>query len=138
MDIREFARLAVAVPVPFVAKGRDWSGWDCYGLVCCLYRDVFGVELRGLGDAYRDTKSARIPDLVRHEQRSCWIEVRVPVPGDVVILLLRRRPWHCAVALGAGQMLHVDDDGIGTRTERIASLNWRGRLDGFWRHELLA
>ena len=36
---------AKAMSVPFVPLGRGYSGWDCWGLVMCGYRDVLGIEL---------------------------------------------------------------------------------------------
>ena len=46
MDIIEFANAIVGVP--FKSRGRDRSGWDCWGLVVAFYRECFGIELMEL------------------------------------------------------------------------------------------
>ena len=43
MDINEFCRKSVGVP--FLQHGRDWYAWDCWGLICVAYKELFGIIL---------------------------------------------------------------------------------------------
>lgn len=135
IDLQSFAKSAIGVP--FVDKGRDRSGWDCWGLCVCAYREVFGIELPRLDGEYDGAKSRSVPELVRRERQTAWKAVRLPVPGDVIVLRIRGHPWHCGLCIGGGQMLHVTV-GVETCVERYNAPNWAKRIDGFWRYELLA
>lgn len=33
------------IGIPFVDKGRDFNGADCYGLVMLYYKEVLGIEI---------------------------------------------------------------------------------------------
>ena len=52
MDLEQFAAEVVGIPVPFMEQGRDRAGWDCWGVIVCAYREVYGIELPDLGEHY--------------------------------------------------------------------------------------
>ena len=122
MPLAEFIRRAIAVP--FVEQGRGWSGWDCWGVVVMLHREVLGVELPRYTTGHSDAWAGHPPK---------WDNVSRPEPGDVVQLCIAGRPIHVGIAIGDGLMLHSDPT-AGTVVERLASPKWSHRVEGFYRY----
>ena len=59
MDLEQFAAEVVGIPVPFKEQGRDRAGWDCWGIIVCAYREVYGIELPDLGEYYDHARGSR-------------------------------------------------------------------------------
>lgn len=139
MTLPEF--VARALGTPFRAKGRDWRGVDCWGLVYLAYRELRGVDLPTYADDYaeRDLRGSRaLGGLVAREAES-WRLVRAAgEPSgaedilDVVVLRLGGRPVHVGLYLGEGRFLHAEEK-IGVVVERLASPMWARRLEGIYR-----
>lgn len=120
-----------AIGVPFKDRGRDHTGWDCWGLIWRAYCDVLGLELPCLEDvpALQNWQAKDIFALVHREH----IEVHPGQerPGDV--LVFRGLPVHVALVVEPGLMLHVEE-GIATCVESYRSVLWRHKLIGIYRH----
>ncbi len=124
MDWPEFLAKAISA---FVEHGRDYSGWDCWGLVVCGYRDVLEIELPGYEDWYGRTNDAEaLLKAFRHGRefrgRECGRET-----GAIAVILRRRDPIHVGVVIGE-DILHCEP-GIGTVLEPIAGL----KVESYWR-----
>lgn len=135
MTPEKFARLAIEVP--FVEKGRSWSGWDCWGAVVLFHHEVLGIDLPSYVTDYADagnTMEGRetLRRLITHHLPK-WISVARPEPGDVVLLNIGGRPIHVGLALGGGLMLHTEAK-VNTVIERLASPMWARRIEGFYRY----
>ena len=122
------------VGTPFVEHGRDPAiGWDCWGLVCFVYREHLGVELPSFDADYEDTEDvARLASLFDGGLQD-WDEVdeKQVVAFDGILVHMLGRPSHCAVALGGGLMLHTLH-GSGTTIIRLRSHLWHPT--GFFRY----
>jgi cell wall-associated NlpC family hydrolase len=131
MELLEFARHAISVP--FVERGRSWEGWDCWGLICVAYRELFGFELPDFLDRYKTTHEKR--DLFRlrrtfvNEKTMGWSEPSDPAPGDVAIILRQAVPIHIGLLLTPDRILHAEN-GTGTVHEPLSAF----RIEGFYRH----
>lgn len=135
MTLDEFAIRALAVP--FVDHGRDWSGWDCWGLVIVAYRECLGLSLPSHADAYADAGESRTTRgevaAVAVAERARWLEIDAPSAADVVLLTLAGRPVHVGLMLDGRRFLHAER-GVGTIIERLASPIWAKRIGGYYRH----
>jgi cell wall-associated NlpC family hydrolase len=128
--MRDFTRY---VGIPYKDKGTDpATGLDCWQLVRYFHKQELGRELPdylALYDSSLDPDSASgafvraIPD---------WRAVDPPAFGDVLIFRIARGPWHCAVYLEEGKMLHIDQ-GHNSVIESVDSLRWRNRIYGVYR-----
>lgn len=141
MDLDAFAASIVERAVPFVDKGRDRDGIDCWGLVLLAYREIYGIELPPMDGAYKATSDrVRLEEVVRREQVRAWRRVEDPKPGDVVVFWVadcghaRRCASHVGLVLGGGRMLHAQE-GTEACVEHYDRLVWQRHVEGFWRHE---
>ena len=122
--------------VPFVEKGRDYSGLDCYGLVRLSYHEIFGVDLPDYRDQYEDTGNSRdsrlaLSELIAMKKRK-WEPVAKYQPMDVALFNLGGMPIHVGIMIDKKNFLHCEKK-IGTVIESISSLAWNRRLNGVFR-----
>ncbi len=62
-----------------------------------------------------------------------WSKVETPQAGDLMILRITGRPWHCAIMLDGLSMLHALER-VGVVHERIDTMLWRNRIEGIYRY----
>lgn len=123
-----------ALDVPWVDRGRDWTGWDCWGLVRLAFADCFGIILPGGGEF-----SCREPQAAGQALAAgaaAWLAVDWgrERPGDVLFA----RPCHVGLILGRGEMLHCSEQAGRTLIQRYDNALWRGQTEGIYRHVQLA
>ena len=125
--------------IPFLAHGRSMDGCDCWGLVTLIHRDVLGIDLpdyhecyRGMGDLKR-----RAAGFMDHRQDD-FVEVQKPLPGDCVLLLMRRLPVHvgiyAGVSNGADNMIHTEEQRGAAHLEKLYSKLFPSANPTFHRH----
>jgi cell wall-associated NlpC family hydrolase len=129
--MRDFTRY---VGIPYKDKGTDpATGLDCWQLVRYFYAQELGVtvpDYMALYDSSLDPISSSgaivkaIPDWRPREGE--------PVFGDVLVFRIAKGPWHCAVYVGDGLMLHIDE-GHNSVIEKVQSIRWRDRIYGTYR-----
>jgi cell wall-associated NlpC family hydrolase len=104
-------------------------GLDCWQLVRHFYASELHQEIPNYMAFY--DSSLRIRDAQAAIERAIpeWRKVLVPAFGDVLVFRITDAPWHTAVALEDGRMLHTDE-GHGSVIESITSLRWRERFYG--------
>jgi probable lipoprotein NlpC len=129
MELTEFINLAIGVS--FLDQGRDFHGWDCWGMTCRAYRECFGIELPDLdrcsilsyeqGRELFDSLAVAYREVERGREQA----------GDVVIL--RGIPCHAGLVAKPGLMLHVDEK-CDTCVESYTSGVWKTRVIGIYRH----
>ena len=135
MTLTEF--IARAILVPFVNKGRDWHGWDCWGMLRLFHDRVLRIDLPDYSESYTDAGHSaesreRLATLFQTGLTS-WRAVSEPEPGDGVLLNIGGRPIHVGLAIGEGRMLHTSRR-INTVIERLDAPMWARRIEGFYRH----
>ena len=126
------ADLADLVGIPFVEKGRDRSGADCYG--------VFKMAQERFGNNVPDVDVSafaplRIDELMR-EQLPLWEKLIDPAPGDAVALAMEPEMpdlvQHYGVYVGEGKFIHTLSK-TGSMIVPLAHPFWEKRLRGFYR-----
>jgi cell wall-associated NlpC family hydrolase len=125
------------IGVPFLARGRDHAGCDCFGLVYLVYRDVLGITLASYVEAYASTEErAEIAALIAGDA-SAWPWTSVPAgrEREFDVALFRRGGLdsHIGIVAARGRMLHVEDGGQSC-IETYGNGKWHARLAGFYRH----
>ncbi len=122
------------IGIPFLEKGRDRSGIDCYGLVRLVLAEQFNVDMPSYTEIYESIEEDAkvIGDTIYHAAMQ-WDRVESANPGDVCILRMLGHPMHCGIMADDRHMLHVienTDSGI----EDITRPHWKPRVIGMFRY----
>lgn len=73
------------IGIPFVNKGRNYNGCDCYGLVKLYYKDILGIDIPDVIANPKQIKLAYIEYL--DNVSKYWKEHNTPIEGSVVAML---------------------------------------------------
>ena len=97
------------IGIPFLDRGRDRNGCDCWGLALLAMRH-FGKDVPDFDVSCFDTPSIHaIYDGER--ARWAWQKVSIPEQGDLAVMCLDPRfpemVQHVGVYIGAGRVLHT-------------------------------
>lgn len=133
------------VGTPYDERGRTRNGVDCWGLLCVVKAERFGVMLpafEGLG--YHDFAPGSGDRAARNEALAAfmashmagWRAVREAdlIAGDAILLRQLGHPVHCGVVVARGWFLHIEE-GIDAACEEWIGIKWRNRVVGFYRWE---
>ena len=114
-----------AVGVPFVPHGRDYDGWDCWGLVWRAYLDVRGIRLPSYDAQYDQITDWR--RLVRAFAAGVqeWVLTPTPSTGDVALIYRRGLAIHVGLIVPDRRILHVEE-GVETTQELTAHMRVEG------------
>jgi cell wall-associated NlpC family hydrolase len=132
---------AAYIGIPFLDLGRTRAGVDCWGLVCVVYQDQFGVLLPSYTARYANCKDhAEVARLVLAEESSSpeWTDIPMgsEQEGDVVIFNVQGDPSHCGIVLNPPFFLHCDEL-CDTVRDSYSRAGWARRVVKFKRHRAL-
>lgn len=131
MNLIEFATLAIGVP--FVIGGREFTGWDCWGLVYVAYRDVFNIGIGRFDDEYTENVTFNELAALISREKPAWSEVDQPMPGDISLYRVGRYESHIGLVLPGNRLLHCEAK-INTVHEPLNTPVWKNRHVGYYRH----
>lgn len=120
------------VGLPFLEKGRDRDGLDCWGLVRLVYLEKYGIELPAYTECYKNTKDKTIGGVIDENLALEWQEVSEPAQGDIIVLRILGQPFHVGLVIDGQRMLHCER-GVGSVIENYKGMKWRKRVIGFYR-----
>lgn len=125
------------VKIPFVEKGRDFNGCDCWGLAKLIYEKETGLILPSFLE-YENTKDIRaISKMIRENQfGNDWVKIKDDVqPLDVLVFRMMGAVAHVGIVVKKGLMIHCQKDINTTHEEyNLKSSGWLERLEGVYRH----
>lgn len=115
------------VGTPYRERGRDFDGFDCWGLVVHGYRDEFGVDVPDHGPDFPEGQSdaafvMTAQRLIR-QQRKLWTPLTRAVPGATVLIRRGGHPVHTGLVTPGGDLLHADADIGQVLRERLSDLS---------------
>ena len=120
------------VGIPFLAKGRDKDGIDCWGLVRLVYKEQFNIELPSFSEEYEADDTARMKELVAQYLEG-WEETKEPKPGTGVLFRILGFESHMGIYLGDNKFLHCRENQSAV-IESLDKIEWRNRLVGFFNY----
>lgn len=131
------------VGLPFVDKGRDWAGIDCWGLLRLVYAETFGLDLPSFADGYATTADrVAVAALIGRSvgRATPWQTVASGAerPGDGILIREGGEPRHVGIVVRPGRMLHATREAGAAVIENYRGCLWRRRIIGFYRHHDLA
>ena len=120
--------------VPFVDRGRNWDGCDCWGMVRLIARYEYGLDYPALDGRYATSDDGGAVGALIEAERDNWqpIEHGTERGGDFVTLAVRGSEAHVGTVLEPGLMLQT----IKTTGPVVASYKrnpWRKRVREFYR-----
>jgi cell wall-associated NlpC family hydrolase len=130
--------VATYVGIPFLERGRDRRGCDCWGLCRLVWREQFGLEVPSYVEGYRSTTDAAEISALIHGSRGLWrqVELEEARPGDGLLIRMQGVPMHVGVVVEPPAFLHVER-GINGCVDRFDSPRWARRVLGAFRHEAM-
>jgi probable lipoprotein NlpC len=122
MTLNEFQRKAIGVP--FVERGRDYEGWDCWGLVVAAYRDVLGIHVPDYVDYYSTQEYRLIARVFAGRSGDEWVKVD-PRPMAIACIYRRGVVIHVGLVVPGRKIMHVEQ-GVETCLQPITSFRIEG------------
>jgi cell wall-associated NlpC family hydrolase len=128
----------VSPPIPWLDKGRDRAGCDCWGYVRLIYAEQLGIDLPSFSERYVTALDRNaVADSMDEEIEAHWR----PVEGEPrkvfdVVLLDTPEGKHVGVYLGnerGDEWFTHSMEGIGSCRSRLGDAIWRGRLEAVYR-----
>ena len=120
------------VGIPFLAKGRDRDGIDCWGLVRLVYKEQFNIELPSFSEEYEADDTARMKELVAQYLEG-WQETKEPKPGTGILFRVMGFESHMGIYLGDNKFLHCRENQSAV-IESLDRIEWKNRLVGFFNY----
>ncbi|GMB00240.1 NlpC/P60 family protein [Pelosinus sp. IPA-1] len=115
---------------PFVNGGRGPDSYDCWGLVCEVFK-MYGIELPDYKISCEDVS---LIDGEINEQRNRWCrcEGEPPVPA-LVVMRFNQAVFcnHTGVYIGDGRFIHTAEK-MGVHIDHIDSPAWRRKIEGLY------
>ena len=128
MTLPDWNRFAErAMTVPFKDMGRDFDGWDCWGLCVVAYRELFQIELPDVD--YTSATRLRENAKILTREKAQFQQIKTPVLGCIALITRGGRPIHAGLVSTHGLILHCEER-VWTVQESITAL----RIDGYYRY----
>ena len=137
------AACAKYIGVPYLYRGADPRGWDCWGLVQYIGVHELALSWPSYAEAYAASPlrgDAAVADAVAAHLGE-WSMADKPATGHVLCFDRKGtgrmaagtvpRVFHVAIALNGREMIHVRE-GHGTVIERFDSFVWSRYFAGAW------
>ena len=143
MPIRGPMWVRYYIGIPFKENGYTREGTNCWGLICLVLKERFGIILphhdeyyyAGRGDARRASAVLErdLSGIVEDQWYAIDYKLRRFKLGDVIILRLLGRPLHIALCVSSTHMIH-QEEGCNSVCEEILSPLWSSRIHSVYRH----
>lgn len=119
--------------VPFVDRGRDNSGIDCWGCTMMAHKILTNKDLPDFNVGAFEAQ--RIFTLISHQDEfGDWVQVDGPSSGTIVVI--KNHPKlvnHTGVCLDGERFIHSIKK-AGTVIERLDHPLWRNRVYGYYKY----
>jgi cell wall-associated NlpC family hydrolase len=119
------------IGIPYVNKGRDFNGVDCWGLVWLFLENEMSIKYQSIFD-YIDHRDVFIIEryIIDNVKRH-WKRITVPKPGDIVLFRINGRLIHIGIVIDRNQFLHTLQ-GKNSCIERLSDPRWSKRIGGYY------
>jgi sulfur carrier protein ThiS len=120
------------IGIPYVEKGRDETGVDCYGLVRLIYKNELQIDLPSFSAEYTQTDTARIEELIA-QYKEGWEQTDEPVVGSIVLFRVFGNESHVGVVVSPTHFIHVRENQDSV-IESLTSTSWARRKVGYFNY----
>ena len=134
---KEFNWASKYIGLPYVPKGRDMEGVDCWGLCYLIWRNEFDILVPKYNEvSYTNPDdSDKIARIVEEESEKFWKEIQISeaTTADCLIIRLRGLPMHVAFVIKPRIMVHSLEE-YGSYLADYSSIAWNRRVLKAYRH----
>lgn len=120
------------IGIPFLDKGRDINGIDCWGLVRLVYKQEYNIDLPNFSTDYETDDAERMRDLLA-QYKEGWEKIDTPTEGCIVLFNILGVESHMGIAVSSTHFLHARDR-YDSAIESFESVGWRNRITGFYKY----
>jgi hypothetical protein len=120
------------IGIPFLDKGRDTNGIDCWGLVRLVYKQEYNIDLPNFSTDYEADDAERMRDLLA-QYKEGWEKIDTPTEGCIVLFNILGVESHMGIAVSSTHFLHARDH-YDSAIESFDSVGWRNRITGFYKY----
>lgn len=119
--------------LPYKHLGRDFDGFDCWGLIKYIYKDI-GIELFDINTDYDKLWGSKGKNYFMENYYKDWIKVREPRFLDIVGLYNNSNVInHAGIMLDRTRFIHSRRGGVVINN----IYDFGQRVQGFYRHKKL-
>ena len=131
-DSFEWAREYIGIP--YVSKGSDHSGLDCFGLVHLIHLEQLGIQIPRYLSDYESAEDGQGVQSAIAEGSKTWREIPFGERQifDVITMKKRGLIWHVGLVVNDHMMLHTLC-GHNAAYEDYSGIKWQKRIDGVFR-----
>lgn len=131
------------IGIPYVDRGRDRVGCDCWGLVRLVLMEQFAIALESLHEDYPSSADTGATARLIAGHLSPWIPVKTPdwqvsspQAGDGILMRRMMRDCHTGIFVGPRHFIHAEEK-IGVVLAELGQGRDARRWTGIYRHEKL-
>lgn len=105
--------------IPFVDRGHDWKGCDCWGLVALIYAEQRNIELPLYGNIPPGATLSKLREILSQAKGGAWQDVEAGQERAFDVVLMRgqfsdgerlhSRPIHIGCVFTPGRLIHIED-----------------------------
>lgn len=126
------------INIPYINKGRNFDGADCWGLIRIVYKDELNIDLPSYGEVSSDDL-AKVHRKIEDVSEK-WIEVTKEdiEPFDICVMRAsgKRIVCHVGLVIDKKRILHVENK-INSAIVELKDPLIRERIVCFRRHKAI-
>ncbi len=120
------------IGIPFLYKGRDIDGIDCWGLARLIYKQEYSIDLPSFSSDYESEDTLRMQDLIAQYQEG-WEQIDSPTEGCLVLFKIMGVESHIGIAVSETHFIHCRE-GMDSAIESFDSFKWNKRIVGYYKY----
>jgi hypothetical protein len=116
------------VDLPYVSKGRDFKGVDCWGLIYLIFKIEFGILIPSWSAEYENANKVQLKKFKDNSVYfNGWVEIEKPEVNSVILFEMGKL-FHVGLCLDkrGREMLHIMR-GTKVTIEKLDSALWKYR-----------
>lgn len=118
------------IGIPYLEKGRDTYGADCWGLVRLIYKNEYNIDLPSFSTEYTQSDTSRIQELIS-QYKEGWEVQDYPKIGNIILFRVLGNEAHVGVVTSPTHFIHVREN-QSTVIESLESPSWSRRIIGYY------
>ena len=123
---------------PFKNGGENLDGFDCFGLVHYVYKNLYNIEIPDYNHMNVDAMDSKIVFNIYNNKKSEWQWERIDKPQEPCVIAIRNDynypdlVNHVGIYIGNGKFLQCLAK-VGVILSDINNKYWKRKIEGFYK-----